>query len=383
MTSERIEYGRRERMLELAEEAKSILYSETEELDHPIWSSKTTFLENNVRFASQDQLWSYDGSMDLMALVVLDDFPAETLNEILGINLEVTDEPYLWLADTYDTIPDYDPSSPPEGDFQHREQRSALALHRRIFARHRRFHCGGSQATEAVVQGELRCNIELSTESQSEIKLQWVPCPIDMAGHFFISFHHDHWNLCDHVMALFVLDEMPKATLNKILDDNLELSGEAHLWLADSYNNLPNYRPNYKVHGNKSPVDSDWQSPFVGKSIAEAANFVRNIPNPPKPLCKEMFAVLQRDRFEQIGKLTLCRIFPVGGQVNMSENDVYGAEVYRKSGRSIMCRINPGAGQHTNGDQGEFEMQMVEIKANDVADFFSLFERDETHFKIL
>lgn len=77
MTSERIEYGRRERMLEFAEEAKSILSSETEELEHPIWSSKTMFLENNVRFASQDQLWSDDESMDLMALVVLDDFPAE------------------------------------------------------------------------------------------------------------------------------------------------------------------------------------------------------------------------------------------------------------------------------------------------------------------
>ena len=64
-------------MLEFAEEAKSILSSETEELDHPIWNSKTMFLENNVRFASQDQLWSDDESMDLMALVVLDDFPAE------------------------------------------------------------------------------------------------------------------------------------------------------------------------------------------------------------------------------------------------------------------------------------------------------------------
>lgn len=64
-------------MLEFAEEAKSILSSETEELDHPIWSSKTMFLENNVRFASENRLWSDDQSADLMALVVLDDFPAE------------------------------------------------------------------------------------------------------------------------------------------------------------------------------------------------------------------------------------------------------------------------------------------------------------------
>ena len=145
--------------------------------------------------------------------------------------------------------------------------------------------------------------------------------------------------------------------------------------MADSYDNLPDYRPNYKIYGNKSPVDLDWQSPFVGKSISEVANFVRNIPKPPKPLCKEMFAVLQKDRFEKIGKLLLCRIFPVGGQVNMTKNEVYGAQAYRKSGRSLMCRITPGPGQHENEVMGEFEVQMIEIKANHVADFFSLFER--------
>jgi hypothetical protein len=76
MTSTKIEYGRRERMLELAEEAKSILSSETEQLDHPIWRSKTMFLEN-VPFFSNDQPWTDDESVDLMALVVLDDLPAE------------------------------------------------------------------------------------------------------------------------------------------------------------------------------------------------------------------------------------------------------------------------------------------------------------------
>lgn len=74
-------------------------------------------------------------------------------------------------------------------------------------------------------------NMEPSTEIQGEIKLQSVPCPVDMAGHFFISFHRDHWkyavrdqafyygdgrrwnnyNPSDQVMALFVLDGMPEA----------------------------------------------------------------------------------------------------------------------------------------------------------------------------
>lgn len=64
-------------MLKLAEEAKSILSSETEQLDHPIWTSKTMFLEN-VPYFSPGQYWGGDdNSVDLMALVVLDNFPAE------------------------------------------------------------------------------------------------------------------------------------------------------------------------------------------------------------------------------------------------------------------------------------------------------------------
>lgn len=77
MTSTRVKYGRRERMLEAAEEAKSILSSETELLDHPMWSSKTMFLDSNPYF-SRDELWRDDErEVDLMALVVLDDYPAE------------------------------------------------------------------------------------------------------------------------------------------------------------------------------------------------------------------------------------------------------------------------------------------------------------------
>jgi hypothetical protein len=82
MTSQRKEYGRREYMLELAKEAKHILSSETELLEprehiSSFWSSKIEFLENNP-FFSHDQAWQDDEQrIDLMALVVLDDFPAE------------------------------------------------------------------------------------------------------------------------------------------------------------------------------------------------------------------------------------------------------------------------------------------------------------------
>ena len=76
-------------MLELAAEANSILSSETEELDHPIWSSKTMFLQN-VPYFNRGQYWGGDDeSVDLMALVVLDDFPAEVWRaEVLGVHFQ-------------------------------------------------------------------------------------------------------------------------------------------------------------------------------------------------------------------------------------------------------------------------------------------------------
>lgn len=81
-------------------------------------------------------------------------------------------------------------------------------------------------------------NVGHSTENQGEIKLQSVPCPVNMAGHFFISFPRDDWKYAvrdqalyynegarwanysptDQVMALFVFDDMLKAVCNFALD---------------------------------------------------------------------------------------------------------------------------------------------------------------------
>ena len=171
---------------------------------------------------------------------------SQTLNEIIRANLAITDEPYLWLADTYDTIPDFDPSNPPAGTSStvSRAWRSPFigASLQDIAA----FIVAAPKPPKplckeyfAVLEKKryeqdkkllIYKNIELSTESQGEIKLQSVPCPIDMAGHFFISFHRDRWKYAvrdqalyygdgahwnnhsprDQVMALFVLDIMPK-----------------------------------------------------------------------------------------------------------------------------------------------------------------------------
>lgn len=166
----------------------------------------------------------------------------QTLSDILRANLEVTDEPYLWLADTYDTLPDYDPSNPPEGtsgtvDSAWRspfigsslQQIAAFILAapkppkplcRQFFAvlEKKRYE----QDKKVLIYKILETPAVEST-------LQSVPCPVHLAGHFFISFLRDHWKYavrdqafyyddgarwgnyspCDQVMALFVLDEIP------------------------------------------------------------------------------------------------------------------------------------------------------------------------------
>lgn len=64
-------------MLEIAADAHAILSSNTDQIDHSFWSSKTQFLENYPCF-SKDLSWNDDDQdVDLMALVVLDEFSPE------------------------------------------------------------------------------------------------------------------------------------------------------------------------------------------------------------------------------------------------------------------------------------------------------------------
>ena len=78
---------------------------------------------------------------------------------------------------------------------------------------------------------------EDSSDSEGESTLQSVPCPVHLAGLFFISFYRSDWKYafrdqafyygegaswsdygpCDQVMALIVLDDMPKDVRHPIL----------------------------------------------------------------------------------------------------------------------------------------------------------------------
>ena len=85
------------------------------------------------------------------------------------------------------------------------------------------------------------------------------------------------------------------------------------LWLADDYNNLPDYHPYLpSPEGTRRPLNPNWQSPFRGKTVAEAADFLRSVPKPPKPLCKTYFAVYNKALYREQDHIVVCRILEDG-----------------------------------------------------------------------
>ena len=160
-------------------------------------------------------------------------------------------------------------------------------------------------------------------------------------------------------------------------DNNSEDLG---IWLADAYENLPDVRPTHRLEGTSCPIDSSWRSPFAGKSIEDAANFVRNAPKPPKPLNKTWFAVMQKDRFEKSGELLVCKILPIGGELDLSENGKAGTESFRSSGMSLMCKVHSDKQQkisegNVRGEHGrEVEAQMQRMGVSDLGEDEGEFE---------
>ena len=81
-----------------------------------------------------------------------------------------------------------------------------------------------------------------------------------------------------------------------------------YLWLADSYDNLVELPEGCDVRRHRPQVDAQWRSPFVGRTIREAAEFVRNAPKPPKALNKVHFVILEKAQYEDNGWLTVCKV---------------------------------------------------------------------------
>lgn len=73
----------------------------------------------------------------------------------------------------------------------------------------------------------------------------------------------------------------------------------------DEYGTLPDYRGSAES-GTETPIDPDWRSPFIGKTIPDVVAFMRNTPKPPKPLSKRYCAVLTNDSLDEETVL-ICR----------------------------------------------------------------------------
>jgi hypothetical protein len=172
-------------------------------------------------------------------------------------------------------------------------------------------------------------------------------------------------------------------SINKLFADTLKESYDTFIWLADTYESLPDYKPTDRQSGTASlyPIDASWKSPFIGKSLEYAANFIRNTPKPPKPLCKTFFAVMQKELYEKSGKVLVCKILPKGGELDQDWNEKQGDEDYREHGRSLMCKVTSDKSQKDGEDpselvdEGEFELQWIEYDAVKVDTLFRAFER--------
>lgn len=98
-------------------------------------------------------------------------------------------------------------------------------------------------------------------------------------------------------------------TLNDILRMNTEEADEPYLWLADTYDTIPDFNPaEPATQGTSHSVDSSWCSPFTGYSVEEIAAFIQAAPKPSKALGKQFFAVLRKEQYEQSKQLTIYRI---------------------------------------------------------------------------
>ncbi|KAM3425317.1 hypothetical protein BST61_g7264 [Cercospora zeina] len=103
------------------------------------------------------------------------------------------------------------------------------------------------------------------------------------------------------VYLLFVLDSVPIAVINEVLDTAFNETGEYILRLADESSIADQETP----LGTETPVNSDWTSPFVGKDIREAAAIVESVP---QPLNRQHFAVLDPSVYQQIRKVMVYKI---------------------------------------------------------------------------
>jgi hypothetical protein len=103
--------------------------------------------------------------------------------------------------------------------------------------------------------------------------------------------------------------------INEVLQKAHDGDETHDLWLAHSYDSIVDIANSLQSSGTRPPVDEQWRSPFIGKSIKNAAGFVKNenAPKPPKALNKTYSSFWTRNSTKRTVGLPVCRL--IDGEV--------------------------------------------------------------------
>jgi hypothetical protein len=117
--------------------------------------------------------------------------------------------------------------------------------------------------------------------------------------------------------------------INTLIRENSRGRNSCDIWLADTYDTLPDYT-GLSPYGTKEPIDPNWRSPFIGKTVRDAVNFMRNTPKPPKPLNKRFCAVVTKDSFKQY-QVLICKSLDFESEQEKLEDEEAGEEFHYDS----------------------------------------------------
>lgn len=120
-------------------------------------------------------------------------------------------------------------------------------------------------------------------------------------------------------------------TIEEIIKNAAERCEMYCYWLADTYESLPErkYEDTVPDGGTVPPIDSTWRSPFIGKTMQQCADFVKNAPSD-RGLCKLHFVILDKEQYERDGWVTCGKIMDNGeisaipGDATLSTEFLYG-----------------------------------------------------------
>lgn len=123
---------------------------------------------------------------------------------------------------------------------------------------------------------------------------------------------HDDYNI-DYldegydIYALFCFEDVPLEMIEDILKGTAkEMSYIYYYWLADDYSTLPQEQENGQIEGTIPPLPRTWRSPFLGATVEQAFEYVKDAPG--ELLNRKHIVVLDKQLFEERRMLRVFRM---------------------------------------------------------------------------